>query len=263
MIPTISVLNIPLFDGDIARATEIVLVCCGSDGKHNHLISATGAHGLVTASRDPYFRMVLNSFHINLPDGMPAVWVSKLKGAWQIKRCYGPDFFREMIVSSRDMKFRHYFCGGKEGVAEQLRQVCERRFHNHHVVGTYSPPFRELTEEEIMCLANDINSKDVDIVWIGLSTPKQEDFAFRLSKYVRVHFICTVGAAFDFYTGRLKQAPPWVQKLGLEWLFRLMMEPRRLWKRYGVIVPSFIIFNFLDLWRNLIKPKLHLIKEEE
>jgi N-acetylglucosaminyldiphosphoundecaprenol N-acetyl-beta-D-mannosaminyltransferase len=178
---------------------------------------------------------------------MPGVWVGKLKGAKKMERCYGPDFFKEVIIASKFRRMNHFFCGGKEGVAKELKRICEEKFENHNIVGIYSPPFRELTDDEMKVLAEDINSKNSDIVWIALSTPKQEIFAYRLSKFTNVHFICTIGAAFDFYTGKIKQAPGWLQLVGLEWLFRLIIEPRRLWKRYFEIVPLFIWYNFLEL----------------
>jgi len=253
MISTIRVLDTPLFNGDISRATESILATCKNDETQNHMISATGAHGIITANQDPYFREVLNSFYMNLPDGMPSVWVGKLKGARQIERCYGPDFFREILVASKDISIRHFFCGGKEGVAEELKHVCEQKFHNQNIAGVYSPPFRELTDEEMRCLSNDINSKNVDIVWIGLSTPKQEKFALRLSKYTKVHFLCTVGAAFDFHTGRLKQAPRWIQKIGMEWFYRLIQEPKRMWKRYMLTNTLFIIYIIREKIRRLFR----------
>jgi N-acetylglucosaminyldiphosphoundecaprenol N-acetyl-beta-D-mannosaminyltransferase len=104
-----------------------------------------------------------------------------------------------------------------------------------------------MTDNELKLLAEDINSKNTDIVWIGLSTPKQEIFAYRLSKYTNVHFLCTVGAAFDFHIGAVRQAPPVLQKMGLEWLFRLIMEPKRLFGRYLVIVPLFLYYGIFDI----------------
>lgn len=255
----VMIVDVKLFNGDIPMAVNAVLMAYSQGDRQNCLLSATGAHGIVTAHQDFGFRKILNSFSLNLADGKPAVWVGKLKGARQIKRCYGPDFFQEMLVGSRDMAIRHFFCGGKDGVAEELKQICEKKFYNWNVVGTYSPPFREMSDEELMVLANTINVLDVDIIWVGLSTPKQEKFAYRLSKYTKVHFLCTVGAAFDFHTGRLKQAPKWMQSLGLEWFFRLIVEPKRLWKRYFEIVPLFIVYAIQDLWLhfniNTIKTK--------
>ncbi len=249
------VLDVSIFDGNIRDATEVILDRCRRADKANCLISATGAHGIVNAHRDPSFRRVLDSFYMNLADGMPAVWTSRLKGDKRIERCYGPDFFSAVMIASATLGIRHYFCGGKEGVAAELQAVSGRRFRNPNVIGLYSPPFRDLADEEIRQLAEEINGLDIDVVWIGLSTPKQEQLAFRLAQHTHVHFLCTVGAAFDFHTRHLRQAPRWIQRLGLEWLFRLIMEPRRLWKRYVAVVPLFIIYEAIDLVRFFSHPR--------
>lgn len=243
----IRVLGVSLFGQNIPSAVYLIHQEMTKGQKQNLLISATGAHGLVTAQRDPKFMLILNSFYLNLPDGMPAVWVGRLKGAREMQRCYGPDFFQAVMIATRDQPVRHFLCGGKEGVAEELQQVCAERFGNPNIVGFESPPFRELTEGEMAELGSRIAGLDVDIVWIGMSTPKQERFAYRLAQHTRVHFICTVGAAFDFHTGRVRQAPRWMQRSGLEWFFRLLTEPKRLWRRYATVVPLFIYYNLKEL----------------
>ena len=241
------VLNINLYDLGLHNAVQEVISKCQSIEKLNLCISATGAHGLITAYNDVKFKLVLDYFYMNLPDGMPGVWVGKLKGVKNMDRCYGPDFFMEVMIESSKKNIKHYFCGGKEGIAEQLQKECAKKFGDINIVGTFSPPFREMSEEELNNVAQTINSLDVDIVWIGLSTPKQERFAYRLSKYTNVHFICTVGAAFDFHTGNVTQSPKFIQEIGMEWFFRLLMEPKRLYKRYFEIVPKFIYYNLIEL----------------
>jgi N-acetylglucosaminyldiphosphoundecaprenol N-acetyl-beta-D-mannosaminyltransferase len=127
-----------------------------------------------------------------------------------------------------------------------LGEFCATNLNNPNVVGVFSPPFRILTDEEMASLARQITDSGAHIVWIGLSTPKQEAFASRLASFMKVHFFITVGAAFDFHTGRLKQAPKIMQNAGLEWFFRLLIEPRRLYKRYFTIVPMFIYLNIKE-----------------
>lgn len=241
------ILNICLFDKTIKDAIEIILNEIYHSSRKNYLVSATGSHGLVFSRKNIYFKQILETFHLNLPDGMPSVWIGKLKGSNEMQRCYGPDFLKEAIIETKNKKINHFFCGGKEGVAEELKRVCEKKFGNYNIVGTYSPPFREMTDNELKELAEKINKVNTNIVWIGLSTPKQEIFAYRLSKFTNVNFICTVGAAFDFHTGKVKQAPKWIQRIGMEWFFRLLMEPKRLWKRYLEIVPLFIWYNLIEL----------------
>lgn len=209
-------------------------------------ISATGAHGLVTSVRNISFREVLNSFYANLPDGMPSVWIGRLKGAKEMKRCYGPDFFMETMKASANADITHYLCGGNEGVSDLLKDVCEDQF-GASIVGTFCPPFLQVEDYNYEEIGRKINQTNADIVWIGLSSPKQEVFAFNLSRFTKVSYICCVGAAFDFHIGNVKQSPNWIQKIGMEWFFRLLMEPKRLWKRYIEIVPLFIYYNFAEL----------------
>jgi N-acetylglucosaminyldiphosphoundecaprenol N-acetyl-beta-D-mannosaminyltransferase len=172
-----------------------------------------------------------------------------------MKPCPGPDFFAYMIKKTADADIRHFFCGGKPGVADELKEACIKKYNNNNIVGTYSPPFRDMSDKEMQELGRHIQSLNADIVWIGLSTPRQEQFAYRLRNYTSTQFIVTVGAAFDFHTGRVRYAPAWMQKNGLGWLFRVVTEPRRLLKRYAEIVPLFIFFNIKELFSSLKKTK--------
>ena len=242
------VLGIKLYDLNIPAAYAQMLDIIQSQTiKKNRLISATGAHGLVTAQKDIDFKNTLNEYYLNLPDGLPGVWIGKLKGNHDMQVCAGPDFFEYVIKESNSQNIRHYFCGGQQGVANELKEVCINKFRNHNIAGTYSPPFREMTDLEMGELGNDIKNVNANIVWIGLSTPKQEKFAYRLKRFTSTQFIITVGAAFDFHTGRVKYAPSWMQNSGLGWLFRVFMEPKRLLSRYLNVVPLFIYYNFKEL----------------
>jgi len=246
-----NVLEIPLYDQGMESAVNHVIATCGTgNDRVNRCVSATGAHGLIISKKDPAFAEILRAFHMNLPDGKPGAVVGRLKGAKKMRQVTGPDFFRRVMVASASTGIRHYFCGGKEGVAEELKQSCETNFGNHNVVGCYSPPFRKMTDKELEALGGEINESGADIVWIGLSTPKQEYFASSLSPFVKVHFIVTVGAAFDFHSGKLRKAPRFIQNAGLEWLFRLVLEPKRLWKRYFEIVPKFMYYSTVELLTN-------------
>lgn len=244
----VRVLTTALYDAGLTTAVdEIIYQCAPTSRRQNKCVSATGAHGMITAIQEPDFQQVLNSFYWNLPDGMPGVWVGRLKGSANMERCYGPEFFKRVFTESADTGINHFLCGGKEGVADELKQAIGKKFANYNVVGTYCPPFRTLSEDELNALGDQINQSNANIVWIGLSTPKQERFARQLAKYTSVHFIVTVGAAFDFHTDRVQQAPAWMQRLSMEWFFRLLMEPKRLYKRYMEIVPLFIFYNLKEL----------------
>ncbi len=240
----VNVLEIPFYDQNLDAAISETIAACGEEYLPQNLcISASGAHGLVEAHKDELFKKILQQYWRNLPDGMPIVWIGKLKGAKNIQRCYGPDFFKGMIIATAHKPIKHFFCGGKEGVADMLKDNCAKRFGNSQVVGTFCPPFRTMSNAELQELANTITQSQANIVWIGMSCPKQEQFAFRLAKFTQTHFIVAVGAAFDFHTDRVKQAPHWMRNAGLEWFFRLLMEPQRLFKRYVEIVPYFILLN--------------------
>ena len=143
------------------------------------------------SQRNKNLANILRSSSLNLPDGMPSVWIGKLKGSKRIERCYGQDFFSEVISWSANLPIKHFFCGGKEGVPKELKIACENKFNNRNCVGTFSPPFREMTHGEFVSLAEAINASGAHVVWIGMSTPKQEMFAKRLSEYVNVRFIIT------------------------------------------------------------------------
>ncbi len=243
------ILGIPIFSETFQRAVDHVINRALIDhARANRLVSLTGAHGLVYSQKTPLVAAVLRAFYLNLPDGMPGVWVGRhLKGAPQMERGRGPDFFAAVMAQSASKPIKHFFCGGKEGVADQLKSACAQKFGNTQVVGTYCPPFREMSDEELRNLGATINATGADIVWMGLSTPKQEIFAQRLGRFTRVHFLVCVGAAFDFHIGAVREAPLFLQKMGMEWAFRLAMEPRRLYRRYAEIVPAFIYYNVVDL----------------
>lgn len=256
----VEVLGVPLYDKSIDEAVDgIIEHIKSSPGSGSNLcISATGAHGLVEAHKDKDFKTLLCRFYINLPDGMPAVWIGRIKGAKKMRRCYGPDFFKAMITATAGLPVQHFFCGGKEGVALRLQKVCAATFGNNHISGVYCPPFRELSDEEMQQLGQQIMDSGAHMVWIGLSTPKQEKFAQRLAGCTRTCYIITVGAAFDFHTGGVRQAPKWMQNAGLEWFFRLLMEPKRLYKRYFEVVPKFIWLNIKEFLDFYIYKKRHI-----
>lgn len=249
------VLGIELYDNGKESAIDLIVNSTIEKCK-NLCISATGAHGIIESKKNNHFKEILNNFYLNLPDGMPSVWVGKMKGAKRMSRCYGPDFFKEVISQTASSpKFKHFFCGGNEGVAQQLKAAVDKKFNNRNIVGTYCPPYLKTEDYNYEHIAKIIHTSNANIVWIGLSTPKQEMFASYLSRYTNVSYLICVGAAFDFHIDAVPQAPNMIQKLGMEWLFRLIMEPKRLWKRYLVIVPSFIYYNFAELLTGKFFPK--------
>jgi N-acetylglucosaminyldiphosphoundecaprenol N-acetyl-beta-D-mannosaminyltransferase len=151
----INVLGIPLYDSGMQKAVQHTVDVCTSLHKENRCISATGAHGLVFAKKNQDFSDVLKSFYINLPDGRPGALVGKIKGAKGMEQCTGPDFFKNIMEATAQIPVRHYLCGGKEGVAEELKLKCERKFNNRNIAGLYCPPFRLMTDEELKVLGDE------------------------------------------------------------------------------------------------------------
>jgi N-acetylglucosaminyldiphosphoundecaprenol N-acetyl-beta-D-mannosaminyltransferase len=203
-------------------------------------VCVTGVHGVMEAQRDHEFRQILNRSLVTTPDGMPTVWLGRLNGFRAMRRVYGPDLMLEVCRRSVQTGATHFLYGGNEGVAEELaRRLCDR-FPGIRIVGTYSPPFRALSGDEEQKLRSQLDALKPDLLWVGLSTPKQERFMAKYQGTLAAKIMIGVGAAFDMHSGRTRQAPRWMQRSGLEWFFRLLQEPRRLFKRYAVNNPAFL-----------------------
>jgi N-acetylglucosaminyldiphosphoundecaprenol N-acetyl-beta-D-mannosaminyltransferase len=205
-----------------------------------HYVCITGVHGVMESQRDGELRRIHQDAGLVTPDGMPLVWLAHLDGHAHVERVYGPDLMLACCERSLQTGASHYFYGGAPGIAGQLAARLSARFPGLRIAGTYCPPFRALTQAEDVALVNDINAANPDIVWVGLSTPKQERWMAAHVGRLRTPVLVGVGAAFDFHAGVKRQAPRWMQRNGLEWSFRLATEPRRLWKRYLVNNPAFV-----------------------
>ena len=203
-------------------------------------ICVTGVHGVMEAQRDPTLRAIHNRAFLCVPDGMPTVWIGRLQGHRTMRRVYGPDFMSGMCRQSIALGYRHFLYGGKPGVTELLQERLEAHLPGLQICGTYTPPFRELTREEEHDLIIAIRAARPHILWVGLSTPKQERFMARMVDRLDTNLLVGVGAAFDIHAGLLADAPEWMKRCGLQWLHRLAMEPRRLARRYLVNNPSFL-----------------------
>lgn len=210
-------------------------------------VCVTGVHGVMEAQSDPLLRAILNQAFLNTPDGMPMSWIGHLQGYEQMDRVYGPDFMTAMCNVSVGKGYRHFLYGGRDGVAELLSATLRQRFPGLQVTGTYTPPFRALTSEEEVSMLDRVHQAQPDILWVGLSTPKQERFMASYLDRLRVPLLVGVGAAFDILTGRIHDAPLWVKRRGLQWLHRMIQEPRRLAPRYLINNPRFLFRITLQL----------------
>jgi N-acetylglucosaminyldiphosphoundecaprenol N-acetyl-beta-D-mannosaminyltransferase len=205
---------------------------------NGRFIAVTGMHGVSESLDDPKLREILNTADLVVPDGMSLVWVGRLRGCDLKRRVYGPELM-ESFCAATGPRYRHFFYGGGPGVAERIASVEQSRY-KIQIAGTYSPPFRPLTAEEEREVADLVELSRADILWVGLSTPKQERWMYEHRKLLNVPVMAGVGAAFDLNSGNLVQAPRWMRENGLEWLFRLLAEPRRLWRRYLIKGSKFI-----------------------
>ena len=187
---------------------------------------------IMSCQDDPAYKAVVNGAAMVTPDGMPVVWLGRRVGFPDVRRTYGPDLMQLVCEKGQADGFRHYLLGGSETVNEQLARKLRQWYPAIQIVGRYAPPFRAVTpaEEEVMFRA--INDSGADIVWVGLGSPKQDFWMQRCRDKIKPLVLVGVGAAFDFLSGHKAQAPRWIQRAGLEWLFRFCCEPGRLWRRY-------------------------------
>jgi N-acetylglucosaminyldiphosphoundecaprenol N-acetyl-beta-D-mannosaminyltransferase len=220
-----------------------------SGGRNSHFIAVTNVHVVMEAQHDGSFKRALASAHLIVPDGMPLVWLGRLRGHSLHRRVYGPDLLMDFCRQTHKKSYSHFFFGGSPGVPEEAAERLKRQFPGMRIQGTYSPPFRPLSEEEDACAIRMINDAAPDVLWVGLGCPKQERWMYEHYDRLKVPVIVGVGQAFDLSAGRKRGAPQWMREHGLEWLFRLAHDPRRLWRRYLIYNSQFLYFLFLELFK--------------
>src|ERR1035437_3090036 len=207
-------------------------------------IHFANAHSMVEANRNPQVRAALNRDVVE-PDGMPLVLLARRRG-FKAERVCGPDFMPALVRRGVPLGRSHFFFGGAPGVAEELARRLGKAYPGLRVAGTISPPFRELTPEEEESFVTEINAAKPDYVWVGLGAPKQDLWVAAHRESLEAAALLAVGAAFDFHSGRRRRAPRWMQRTGTEWLYRLLMEPRRLASRYTVVNARFLWLVFKE-----------------
>jgi N-acetylglucosaminyldiphosphoundecaprenol N-acetyl-beta-D-mannosaminyltransferase len=202
------------------------------DFKQKTYVCVAPVSTIIDCQKDPQYRAIINNAGMTTPDGMPLVWLGKMRGEKAIARTYGPDLMLNLCNFSQQRGYKHYFYGGTLNTIECLSQRLKMKFPQLNIVGSFAPGLLksgELEKEEVIAKINDASP---DIVWVGLGSPKQDYWMHLHRSRLNAPVIIGIGAAFDFVAGIKPQAPRWMQRSGLEWLFRLMCEPRRLWKRY-------------------------------
>ena len=243
--PRVDVLGVGISAINMSMAVDQVTRWIDNAGPSRY-VCVTGVHGVMESQRDRDLMRIHNESGMTTPDGMPMVWAGHRAGAAWMDRVYGPDLMLEILSHGLARGWKSFLYGGKEGVVDLLRTKLVERFPKVQIVGTHTPPFRELTPEEDDNVLAEIDSSGADIVWVGLSTPKQEKWMADHVGRTRATVMFGVGAAFDFHAGVKAQAPRWIQRSGLEWSYRLVHDPRLI-ARYAVNNPAFV-------WRILRRP---------
>ncbi|MBB4053775.1 N-acetylglucosaminyldiphosphoundecaprenol N-acetyl-beta-D-mannosaminyltransferase [Devosia subaequoris] len=235
-LPSYDILGVPVTVTSLDQAAETIETWARDE--IGRFVCIRDVASLMTIIEDPALAPIHREAAMITPDGMPLVMVGKLRGL-PVERTCGPDLIDHVCARSPASGLRHYFYGGKEGVAETLAGVFQARYPGLIVAGYECPPFRPLTAEEDEAVVARIIASGADVVWVGISSPKQE--VWMQGHYRRLpQTLIGVGAAFDFHAGTVRRAPRWMQKSGLEWAFRLLSEPKRLWYRYLVLAPKFV-----------------------
>ena len=210
---------------------------------------------IMECRRDARVLASVNSADLATPDGMPTVWIGKMLGYKNIKRVYGPDLMETICGISKKKGYKNFFYGSTDTVLKKLTENLTNAYPGLVVSGAYSPPFRQLIEKADDEVVSMINATESDIIWVGLGSPKQDLWMHQHRDRINAPVMIGVGAAFDFLAGTKPQAPRWMRNIGFEWLFRLITEPKRLWRRYLIDNTLFVYYVVLDLVSKLFAPK--------
>jgi N-acetylglucosaminyldiphosphoundecaprenol N-acetyl-beta-D-mannosaminyltransferase len=237
-VPSQPVLGVPLALTDYSRTLDWIDAAIAA--RSRGYICVAAVHTVMATQEDPELRAAVLASDLTVPDGMPLVWAMNMLGHSLPSRVYGPDLMLHACVRAADTGARFYLYGGREASLERLRTDLPERYPGLRLAGVQHAPFRELTDEEAEATAAEINASGADVVWVGLGVPLQEKWMARMRPLLTAPVLVGVGAAFDFHAGIKKQAPDGLQRLGLEWAFRLSQEPRRLWRRYLVTNTAFL-----------------------
>jgi N-acetylglucosaminyldiphosphoundecaprenol N-acetyl-beta-D-mannosaminyltransferase len=242
-VPTLprtrEVLGVPLAVCDYERVLDWIDAAIAADARC--WVTAAAVNLVMSARDDPTVKAAVAEATLAVPDGVPLVWALRTLGDRAATRVYGPDLMALQCARAAASQTPIYLYGGRDEPAlELLREKLEQRFPGLRIVGGHSPPYRPLSERERASVVAEINDSGAQLVWVGIGQPKQELWMAQMRESLRAPVLVGVGAAFDFHAGLVAQAPPWMQRAGLEWLFRLSREPRRLWRRYATQNPRFL-----------------------
>lgn len=244
MTRSFPLIGTPVYSVNYDEAASLVLKWALA--AETRIVCAANVHVLMEAHDSRYYAKVIRDADLVTPDGMPLVWLMRLKGEINQTRVYGPTLMLHVLEGAAREGLPVGFYGSRLKILEMLTFKLRGRFADLNIVYSYSPPFRDMTDGESDAVITDINRSGARVLFVGLGCPRQEIWMAEHRNKIEAVML-GVGAAFDFHAGTKPQAPAWVQQLGLEWLFRLITEPRRLWKRYMIHNPRFIVYAILDL----------------
>ncbi len=239
-LPRAEILDVPLGLTDYERTMDWMDAMIAADERG--YVTAAAVHLVMVAQEEAETRAAVLDATLAVPDGQPLVWALRALGHRDVSRVYGPDLMANYCARAAATGTGMYLYGGRhQGALVQLALRLRQRFPGIRIVGGYSPPFRPLTAEEEEWVIDDINRSGADVVWVGTGQPKQEKWMAAMRGRLDAPLLVGVGAAFDFHAGLVRQAPRWMQRIGLEWTYRLAHEPRRLWRRYARYNPRFVV----------------------
>lgn len=245
--PSIRVLGTRVHMVENPQVVALMDAWIESDRQRFHHVINTGMHGIMEARADPNYRSILNRAEVLAPDGFLVIRLARLRGFRLNRKETGPELMWRFLQRVSGKRYKHYFYGDTEETLQILSAKLNEAFPGIRIVGLHSPPFRTLTPEEDEADIAAINQAEPDILWVGLGTPKQENWIAEHREGLNVPVAVGVGAAFKFVTGKVQRAPAMVRNLGLEWLWRLLLEPKRIWRRVFVDAPQFIVLATLEL----------------
>ena len=243
---SVEILGVPLALTDYERTIEWMDATIAT--RQRGYVCVAAVHTVMACREDPELRAAVLGSDLTVPDGQPLVWAMNALGHHLSSRVYGPDLMARYCERAALTGARMFLYGGRnQGALVQLALNLRTRYPGLNIVGGYAPPFRVLTAEEEDFVLDEINRSQADVVWVGIGVPKQEKWMAAMRDRLRAPVLVGVGAAFDFHAGLVSQAPRWMQSMGLEWAYRLLQEPGRLWRRYLRYNPLFVA-GFLRQW---------------
>ena len=245
MVATVNVLGVRVSAVNATSATAEIRRWL--DERSAYYVCVSGVHGVMECQRDPSLKAIHNRAGLVLPDGMPLAWWVRGAGHREADRVCGPEFMPHLLHSLKGR--RHYFYGASPETLNSLIAWVQGNYPEAIIAGFHSPPFRPLTPEEDAAVVDEINASKADIVWVGLSTPKQERWMAAHAQRLSVGALIGVGAAFDMHAGNVKRAPKFLRRTGFEWTYRLVLEPKRLWHRYLTNNPAFVLLAAAQITR--------------